>query len=70
MVAYIETWANLMWVQVCYCGSGEQDVLCINERQVIVRSKAMYEQPNVSTEGIYSDLSNRLAILYHTAVFR
>eukprot|EP00602_Paraphysomonas_sp_CaronLab_P009978 CAMPEP_0185037942 /NCGR_PEP_ID=MMETSP1103-20130426/32999_1 /TAXON_ID=36769 /ORGANISM="Paraphysomonas bandaiensis, Strain Caron Lab Isolate" /LENGTH=1795 /DNA_ID=CAMNT_0027576163 /DNA_START=144 /DNA_END=5534 /DNA_ORIENTATION=- len=45
--------------KVCYCGSGEQDVLCINERQVIVRSKAMYEQPNVSTEGIYSDLSNR-----------
>lgn len=25
-----------------YCGSAEQDVLCINERQVMVRSKVMY----------------------------
>jgi hypothetical protein len=46
-------------VQVYYCGSGEQDVLCINERQVIIRSKAMYEPPSVASEGIYSDLNNR-----------
>jgi hypothetical protein len=50
---------NTFVLQVCYCGAGEQDVLCINERQVIIRSKAMYEQPNVSMEGINSDLSNR-----------
>lgn len=44
-----------------YCGAGEQDVLCINERQVMVRSKSMYdhEPPNTSLEGVRSDLMKR-----------
>eukprot|EP01041_Mallomonas_annulata_P001688 gene1688-3265_t len=45
--------------KVHYCGQTEQDVLCINERQVMVRSKDMYEQPNSTTAGIHSDLGNR-----------
>ena len=51
-------------VQVSYCGAtGEQDVLCINERQVMVRSKGMYDQqpPNTSLEGVQSDLLKRYA---------
>ncbi|KAJ1435059.1 hypothetical protein B484DRAFT_325821 [Ochromonadaceae sp. CCMP2298] len=46
---------------VHYCGSGEQDVLCINERQVMVRSKHMYDQqpPNAALEGVQSDLQKR-----------
>lgn len=48
-------------LQVSYCGAGEQDLLCINERQVMVRSKAMYdtEPPNTSLEGVQSDLQKR-----------
>jgi hypothetical protein len=48
-------------IQVNYCGAGEQDLLCINERQVMVRSKAMYdtEPPNTSLEGVQSDLLKR-----------
>ena len=44
-----------------YCGAGEQDLLCINERQVMVRSKNMYDQepPNTSLEGVRSDLEKR-----------
>ena len=48
-----------------YCGAtGEQDVLCINERQVMVRSKGMYDldQPNTSLEGVQSDLLKRYSI--------
>ena len=47
--------------QVSYCGAGEQDVLCINEKQVMVRSKTMYDQqpPNTSLEGVQSDLDKR-----------
>ncbi len=39
----------------------EQDVLCINERQVMVRSRGMYDQsaPNVSLEGVEADLAKR-----------
>lgn len=50
--------------QVTYCGAGEQDLLCINERQVMVRSKAMYdtEPPNTSLEGVRSDLQKRYGI--------
>lgn len=46
---------------VSYCGSTEQDVLCINERQVMVRSKNMYNQlpPNPSLEGVQCDFSKR-----------
>jgi hypothetical protein len=45
---------------VHYCGRGEQDVLCINERKVMVKSKNMYCDPtNVALEGISSDLSKR-----------
>lgn len=47
--------------QVSYCGSTEQDVLCINERQVMVRSKSMYDQEpaNIYLEGIHADLNKR-----------
>lgn len=47
--------------QVTYCGAGEQDLLCINERQVMVRSKNMYdtEPPNTSLEGVRADLDKR-----------
>lgn len=47
--------------QVSYCGVGEQDVLCINEKQVMVRSKNMYDQepPNTSLEGVRADLDKR-----------
>lgn len=48
-----------VFIQVQYSGSTEQDVLYINERAVMVRSKAMYEKPNATTEGIYTDLQNR-----------
>lgn len=47
--------------KVLYCGSTEQDVLCINEKQVMVRSKGMFEQPNATTAGIYTDIDNRPA---------
>ena len=47
-----------------YCGTHEQDVLYINERQVIVRSKDMYRQTrNVAAEGIYADVANRFVIV-------
>lgn len=48
-------------LQVTYCGAGEQDLLCINERQVMVRSKNMYdtEPPNTSLEGVRADLDKR-----------
>ncbi len=47
--------------QVAYCGAAEQDVLCINEREVMVRSRAMYDQsaPNVALEGVEADLGKR-----------
>ena len=46
--------------RVCYSGSSSQDVLCINERKVMVRSKTMYSNvSNAAAEGITSDLSKR-----------
>jgi hypothetical protein len=45
--------------RVFYSGASEQDVLCINEKKVMVRSKNMYHTPNTASEGIKSDLSNR-----------
>lgn len=46
-------------MQVRYCGAGEQDVLCINEKQVMIRSKAMYETPNASTKGVPANIEVR-----------
>jgi hypothetical protein len=45
---------------VQFCGSSEQDVLYINERQVMVRSKDMYtRKPSAAAEGVYVDVKNR-----------
>jgi hypothetical protein len=46
---------------VTYAGSTEQDVLCINEKQVMVRSRNMYNQepPNTAWEGVVVDLTKR-----------
>jgi hypothetical protein len=44
---------------VSFCGVGEQDVLCIDERQVKVRAMHMFSQPNPVAEGVASDLSAR-----------
>jgi hypothetical protein len=45
---------------VSYCGSTDQDVLCVNERKVMVRSRTMYTNtPNVAADGVQSDLSQR-----------
>lgn len=43
---------------VAYYNTNEQDVLCINERQVMVRSKTMYDKP-----GIAADLEKRYKII-------
>jgi hypothetical protein len=40
-------------------------VLCIDERQVMIRSKTMFQQPNPVAEGIKSDLNARYSILTH-----
>lgn len=45
--------------RVLYCGSEEQDVLCINEGQVMKESKAMYRRPDPGAEGVVVDLSQR-----------
>ena len=45
--------------RISYCGGIDQDVLCIDERQVIVRSKAMYDRPSPFAEGIHTDISLR-----------
>ena len=46
--------------RVSYCGKTDQDVLCINERKVMVRSKTMYKPSvNPAIEGITSDLDKR-----------
>jgi hypothetical protein len=46
--------------RVTYSGTASQDVLCINERKVMVRSKTMYDKAtNPAAEGIRSDLSKR-----------
>lgn len=45
---------------VSYCGITDQDVLCVNERKVMVRSKNMYDNaPNVASDGVFSDLTKR-----------
>ena len=45
--------------RISYCGNADQDVLCIDERQVIVRSKAMFDRPSPFAEGIHTDISLR-----------
>jgi hypothetical protein len=45
--------------RIGYCGNTDQDVLCINERQVMVRSRAMYDKPSPLAEGIHTDISQR-----------
>ncbi|TMW65353.1 hypothetical protein Poli38472_007995 [Pythium oligandrum] len=45
--------------RVFYCGTEEQDVLCINEGQVIHESKAMYRKPDPGAEGVVVDLALR-----------
>jgi len=53
-------------MQISHSGSSEQDVLCINERQVMVRSKNMYNElpPNPSLEGVLCDFSKRYFYFY------
>jgi hypothetical protein len=48
--------------KVNYSGGGETDVLCIDERQVMIRSKTMFQQPNPVAEGIKSDLNARYSV--------
>jgi protein JBTS26 len=45
--------------RVHYCGTEEQDVLCINEGQVVQESKAMYRKPDPGAEGVVVDLAQR-----------
>lgn len=45
--------------KVLYCGTEEQDVLCINEGQVMQESKAMYRKPDPGAEGVIVDLGLR-----------
>lgn len=51
---------NIEKDHVNYSGLSEQDVLYINERQVMVRSKDMYNRkPSVGAEGVFADLQKR-----------
>ncbi|CAK4149038.1 unnamed protein product [Aphanomyces euteiches] len=45
--------------KVLYCGGEDQDVLCINEGQVVIESKAMYRAPDPGAEGVFVDLAKR-----------
>ncbi|KAF0695250.1 Aste57867_13918 [Aphanomyces stellatus] len=45
--------------KVLFCGSEDQDVLCINEGQVIIESKAMHRAPDPGAEGVIVDLEKR-----------
>jgi hypothetical protein len=45
--------------RVTYCSGGDVDVLCIDERKVMIRSKTMYDKPNPVAEGVKTDLSAR-----------
>ncbi|CAM9649104.1 unnamed protein product [Choristocarpus tenellus] len=44
---------------ILYCGEEEQDVLCIDERQVRVRSRWMHAAPDPCAEGITANLADR-----------
>jgi hypothetical protein len=56
--------------RVAYCGSTDQDVLCIDERQVMVRSKAMHDRPSPLAEGIHADISLRPQTMAHKSAGR
>lgn len=45
--------------RVGYGGGSDQDVLCIDERQVKVRSKTMYDKPQPTSEGVQTDITLR-----------
>jgi hypothetical protein len=45
--------------KVQYCGSTDQDVLHIDERKVMVRSKGMFDKPSPTTEGVLVDVQQR-----------
>jgi hypothetical protein len=45
--------------RVKYCGSTEQDVLCIDERQIRVRSKSMLDSPDHFAEGMRANIIAR-----------
>ncbi|OQR96676.1 hypothetical protein ACHHYP_13821 [Achlya hypogyna] len=51
--------------KLLYCGAEEQDVLCINEGQVVVESKAMYRAPDPGAEGVVVDLLQRPTTAMH-----
>ncbi|DBA02328.1 TPA: hypothetical protein N0F65_006203 [Lagenidium giganteum] len=53
--AQVDTEKRKVW----YCGSEEQDVLCINEGQVMQESKAMYRDPDPGAEGVVVNLDSR-----------
>lgn len=42
-----------------YCGTTEQDVLCVNERQIMVRARSLFDQPNAASEGVHANLDKR-----------
>jgi hypothetical protein len=51
-----------LFFKISPIGIQDQDVLCINERQVMVRSKTMYDPPNTSAivlENPNTDLFKR-----------
>jgi hypothetical protein len=44
--------------RVTYCGGGECDVLCIDEKKVMIRSRTMYAA-NPNAEGVSADVDKR-----------
>ena len=46
-------------IQVQYCGAADQDVLHIDERRVMIRSKGMFDKPSPTTEGVVTDVQKR-----------
>jgi len=45
--------------EIFYCGKEEQDLLCINDRQVLIRSKQIFTNPDPCAEGVVPDLTKR-----------
>lgn len=48
--------------KVQYCGTIDQDVLHIDERKVMVRSKGMFDKPSPTTEGVVTDVQKRCVV--------
>jgi hypothetical protein len=44
---------------VAYCGRTEQDVLCIDDGKVKVRSQAMHAKPDPTAPGVRTDVTMR-----------